>query len=177
LDRPRLGWGGLNWAGRFEQRFVSGVRVFRVDKVPCRFVTHLSSQLLSAPDHHTCCARQDAVGLHELTQDLATMVTEQGEALNVLETNVESTRKNVQDGIGHLEVVRGVCLAATNMVDPNDISHGKGGSLTPMGIHGGCRVQANDRQKAYRKKLWIVLCCGILIVVAILVPTLIKFVK
>ena len=41
-----------------------------------------------------------------MTQDLAILVDQQGASINEMEKNVDSAKKNVEDGIEHLEVVR-----------------------------------------------------------------------
>ena len=48
---------------------------------------------------------QDAVMLQDVTQELATLVADQGEQLNTMEKNVDEAKANTQAGLEHLEVV------------------------------------------------------------------------
>lgn len=82
----------------------------------------------------------DAAELQDMFQDLGNLVAAQGDDLNLMEKNIDSTQAHVEKGIEHLEVAE---------------------------IH----------QKSYRKKLCCVAIVGLILLLAILIPTLIHFLK
>ena len=115
---------------------------------------------------------QDAVMLQDVTQELATLVADQGEQLNTMEKNVDEAKANTQAGLEHLEVVG--CRGAVRTCGAGDAADFR---VCVCVAVCAANEQAGDEQKKYRKKLWFVFACGIMIMLAISIPVLIKVTK